>query len=313
MFSMVPAIWRLLRFPNLIMVAITQYLILFQVIHPALLEAGVKPVITPLKFLEFAAITVAITASGYVINDIQDIEIDEINRPGANPVPFLNTDRAYWIYGSLLLGGYLISHLMAFRLGERDALWMYPLFVGSLAMYSVYLKRKPLMGNLIVAIYCGAVVGLVVALERTSLRMLASIDYRSFLHVQAVYLFFLIIAIVATMYREIIKDLQDIEGDRVGMRQTAPIIWGIPAAKYIAMGMGGLMIINLVYPLLTAWPGFYNPAVMSYIAFLVIILLGIMYQTFKAEDSKDYKLISRAIKAFLLGGLALIFLIKVAP
>ena len=310
MFRMVPLLLRLIRTPNLFVVAVTQYLILFHVIQPALIAADVAPTLTFWKFLELTCITIAITASGYVINDIQDERIDEINKPGKNPVTPLGRARALWLYGAVVLCGFLVSQLMAFRLGERDALWLYPVAVGVLAVYSVYLKRQPLAGNIIVAIYCAGVIALVMAAERTALAELSIADPAAYDRVIGVCYLFMAIAILATLLRELVKDLEDIDGDRVGGRKTIPLLWGVRTARWVAVVIGLATAAALLGPIVWGWEIFHEPAVLLWTVALVLAVAVMLVQVMKATTAKDYQLISRELKLFLFGGLVLLLLLS---
>ncbi|MEC8853937.1 MAG: UbiA family prenyltransferase, partial [Bacteroidota bacterium] len=74
----ITAFFRLVRYRNLIIVIITQYFIRFA-LTSQFLEI---PALSSLQFLLFVFTTVLITAAGYIINDIYDVETDSINKKG---------------------------------------------------------------------------------------------------------------------------------------------------------------------------------------------------------------------------------------
>ena len=78
---MLIAILRLIRFPNLVVVAITQWLIANRVLGQAYQQENIAPILssTELGLLIFA--TVAVAAIGYIVNDLKDLPVDLINRP----------------------------------------------------------------------------------------------------------------------------------------------------------------------------------------------------------------------------------------
>ncbi|MGB1216850.1 MAG: hypothetical protein ACPG5P_03185, partial [Saprospiraceae bacterium] len=78
---MTRALVKFLRLPNLIIVGLTQYLLLHCLIMPFLIQEGITPDFDALHFFLFVLDTVLITATGNIINDIEDVEIDKINRP----------------------------------------------------------------------------------------------------------------------------------------------------------------------------------------------------------------------------------------
>ncbi len=300
---------RLVRLPNLIVVAVTQYLICYHVVHPALLEAGIAPALYQSKFFELCLTTLIITASGYVVNDLQDEKIDWINRPGTNPVAALGRDFVLWFYGALILCGFLISSLLAFRMGERDFLWFYPVATGVLAVYSRYLKKKPLAGNVIVALYCAGVIALTVAAEWRALGELARIDPAAATSVWRVCYLFMAIAVLATLLREVVKDLEDIRGDRVASRKTIPVMWGEKTGRRAALGLGLTVLAALALPLILDWPVFRGGLLFGWLSLLTLSLLFILSQVQKARTQPEYGRISAELKFFLFGGLMLILLL----
>src|SRR5436190_19467483 len=86
-----PAYLHLFRIPNLLMIALAQFLVRYCIIMPAYVAeyrgSGIFP--NHLSAVEFSLLvfaTVIIAAGGYIINDVFDIYTDEINKPGKNVV-----------------------------------------------------------------------------------------------------------------------------------------------------------------------------------------------------------------------------------
>ncbi|MEM9261321.1 MAG: UbiA family prenyltransferase, partial [Bacteroidota bacterium] len=207
-------IMRLVRLPNLLVVALTQSLVLYPNIQPALTAEGLTGVLSSWKFIELCVVTLLITTSGYLINDLQDGKTDEINRPGTNPVAVLGRDTVVWFYAVTLFGGYLISQLLAFRLDEKQLLWIYPVAIGILSIYSIGMKKVPILGNFLVAAYCAGVPGILVLAERKAIGQLLQLNPELGMNTLRICLLFMAFAFVATLLRELVKDLEDLRGDR---------------------------------------------------------------------------------------------------
>ena len=218
---------KVLRFPNLLVVAATQLLVFYRVLQPAFQQEGIANVLTPWKLFELVLITLLITASGYLINDLQDVTTDGINRPDTNPVERLGHTTVMWFYGVCILSGFMISQLLAYRLGERHLLWIFPLAVGMLSIYSIGMKRVPVLGNVMVAVYCAGVPGILLLAEREGVRQLISTNPELGANALRVSVLFMVFAFVATLLRELVKDLEDIRGDREVGRRTIPVMWGV--------------------------------------------------------------------------------------
>ena len=69
-------IFQFIRFPNLLIVALTQYLLYHLLLLPNFQKAGISPTLDPFHFFLLVLITVLIAASGYVINDLIDYKKD---------------------------------------------------------------------------------------------------------------------------------------------------------------------------------------------------------------------------------------------
>ena len=107
---MLKALLRLVRFPNLVIVALTQYLLYYGLLLPAFRQYSLEPALDGEHFSLLVAVTLLISAGGYVINDIVDFRIDLINRPDKVVINRqVRVQSAYWLYFCFNLLGFLIS------------------------------------------------------------------------------------------------------------------------------------------------------------------------------------------------------------
>ena len=154
------------------------------------------------------------TAAGNVINDYFDYQIDLVNKP-ERPIPSgrisLKNGRnyAYLLFGLGTLFGFLISYL--------TNNWI-PFFIVLLAdvvlyLYAYKLKSTPLIGNLAV----GFMTGFGFVFGGFTLNNPNII-------ITSIYLGFF--AFVMTTARELVKDIEDIEGDKSEGAKTLPILYG---------------------------------------------------------------------------------------
>ncbi len=304
-FPTVPVL-RLFRFPNLVVVALTQYLVYYRIIWPALASEGIEGLLGPWKFFELCTVTLLITASGYLVNDLQDVKTDEINRPGTNPIELLGKDTVLWLYATTLLGGFLVSLLLAFRLDEKALLMIFPLAVGILSVYSTGIKRIPVLGNLLVAFYCAGVPGILVLAERSNLRKLLMINPERGVDTLRICLLFMVFAFVATLLRELVKDLEDLRGDEAVGRRTIPVMWGVPTSVKLAILLGGMVIFAILSPIFLGWPAFMAPPMVGCISVLLLGLVYILFRLQRARTPGEYHRLSTELKFFLLAGLGLL-------
>ncbi len=301
---------RLIRLPNLLVVALTQVLIFYRVIKPALLQAGLQPAFSDWRFFELVLATCIVTAGGYIINDLFDQNIDRINHPQRIVLDRITAPVARWLYGCLLLGGFILSTLIAFRRNELAWLWLYPFVTMSLALYSPVLKRRPLVSNLLVAVYCAGVAGLLWLAEREALTALTTVQPETALAVRQVLIIFMIFAFGSTLLREIVKDIEDMEGDRQFGRQTLPILLGTQTSRWLTIFLGVLLLLSLTWPLLQSWSVFSKPLLEGTLLILGMWLLLLIYQLTRARVKEDFHRLSTQLKFFMLGGLCLLLLVQ---
>ena len=106
-----------------------------------------------------------------------------------------------------------------------------------------------------------------------------------------------------TLLREIVKDIDDIEGDREMECRTLPIVWGIGTAKTV------LVILSIIILLLTGYVAFRlipfttDTLTWKYFVFgIAIPMLILIFWIGKAEKRSQWKQISQFIKFIMLIG-----------
>ena len=111
-FDMFIALARLIRLPNLVIVALTQYLLYYFVFHPQLVAAGTRSENGLTTFFDFVVVTLMLSAGGYVINDVMDLKADEVNKPEKLVISrYISRRTALWIYFCLQASWIFLSNL----------------------------------------------------------------------------------------------------------------------------------------------------------------------------------------------------------
>ena len=140
---------QLIRFPNLMIIALTQCLMQLLLLQPVFYQNHLNPVLQPIVFAQLVLLFVLAGAGGYIINDIKDRFIDSVNKPTKLLV-------GKKISVSLAQKSYLIilvfSTLIALNLAS---LFLKSLIIGFILngllwLYAQYLKQTVLIGNLTV-------------------------------------------------------------------------------------------------------------------------------------------------------------------
>lgn len=297
--------FRLLRLPNLLVVALTQVLVYYWLILPAFARHDIPPQMAQIEFWLLVLACVLVTAAGYVVNDILDAASDSINRPGRNPVYQIGLDRCRWLFVSFVLIGYFISLYLALSLQQSSLLWLYPLAISLLTLYSRYIKPIPILGNLLVAVFCAGVPALIALAELRGLQQLWPKE-SAMIRILIIYGLF---AFLATWLRELVKDLQDVKGDTEIGRRTVPIIWGIRTGKVFGLLLIILNVLALMSPILLGWVAFRQPLLLGCFGVMIIALFYFGYQISQSNRPQAFGRISTQLKFFFLAGLGLLLLV----
>ena len=311
--KLIIAFFRLIRWPNLAFIAITQTLFYYCIYTPLLF---VHPS-TNSQFLFFILMSasVLIAAAGYIINDYFDIQIDIINKP-KRIVINKYIKRRWAIVWHLLLStiGILLTLFVSFKTGE----WLISLInvfcVAILLFYSTTFKRKLLFGNVIIAALTAWVILVIYLFGGADIFSLqgwktntANLNVPRFFKFTLLYSSF---AFIMTLIREVLKDLEDMEGDRKYNCTTMPIVWGVPAAKiftavWISVSLALLAVIQLY-----AWQsGWWWAAV--YVFLLTFLPLTFLLQKlYRATTTAHYNQLSKIVKMVMLAGILSMFFVK---
>lgn len=193
----------------------------------------------PMIYL-FALVTVLIAAGGYLINDYFDFESDLANRKEHR----LDSKTEYLLYYVLVVFlGFLLSLYIAMVIGKVLLATIYFIAVLAMYLYSAVWKRKVLIGNLVVALFSAFVVLILVYAERDYLFSNLN-KWDSNLPEMIIYSAF---AFLISMVREIIKDIEDMEGDRMAGYKTLPIVESTKVARSVAVFFGLVLLATLLY------------------------------------------------------------------
>ena len=303
---------RLIRFPNLMIVALTQYLLQYAILMPELTSLGMFPILPHFQFFLLVLSTVLIAAGGYVVNDIEDMEIDKQNKPEHKRIVgrVYSLKTAWIIYGFCTVLGFIISLYLAFYVKDVIQFLIYPAAVGLLYAYSKWFKRQPLTGNLVVSFFCAFVAWVIFYAQSLSPIFLIFLKTHWLDAVKMTFTGYAVFAFLSTLFREIVKDIEDADGDLAGHCRTLPIVLGIPKSKRIALLTGIIFLLFMIYF------SFILRGSHDWLKIIVLnttVSLPMIYALFllaKAKEKKDFSYLSRLAKGIMLSGLIFILVMK---
>ena len=234
-----------------------------------------------------AAITASLTMSaGNIINDIYDLNGDKINHPG-RPLPSgIISLKAALVYYFILLAVSLFLSLFISNLNFAVNL----LAILLLYLYSYKLKGIAFGGNLVVSLLTGLtfIYG-GIAVNNFYLSIIPAL-----------------FAFLINLIREIVKDMEDIEGDiRVGII-SFPSRYGVRLAKNTIIALTMLLIIFTFFPYINGNYGNYYIAV---ILILVIpVLIYFLISLLKDDSQKNMNKLSFILKLDMVFGLIALYI-----
>ncbi len=234
---------------NLLMMLATMVLARILVVQPVF---DLHRQVIHTDWLQFALMvlaTVMIAAAGYWLNDFNDVEADSINRPNTNPVG-KQLDGQKVMKGALVLtlAGVLLGNGVAIWLGAYRLGFLYTLPAILLWFYNIKFKHWPLVGNVVISMLIGLVPMLPGIHELATLNQTDVLDAALFNYIFIGSLGYGILAFGINLIREVVKDIQDMQGDdHIGSR-TLPLFVGERQAKFISI----LLMLGLIRAVLYA-------------------------------------------------------------
>jgi len=306
------SILRLIRFPNLVIIAATQFAMRYLIMEPLLPSDTFTLQFGDFQFFLLVLSTIFIAAAGYIINDYFDTQADMINKPARVVVGVKISRRvAMTLHALLNIIGVSIGVYLAFYIKLPSLSIVFILATGLLWFYSTNYKRQFLVGNLSVSLLTGLVPLMVVLFEIPMLnREYGQVMLRndaSFNYIFAWVAGFSFFAFLTTLIREVIKDAEDFEGDRAYGMKTVPIVLGTRWTKVVVVILIGMTVFMLIYLLLkyilfSVVPADYF-SLIYFSLFLILPFVGLTMQVIIAKDKRGYSRASTLIKLVMLTGI----------
>ncbi|MCW5908664.1 MAG: geranylgeranylglycerol-phosphate geranylgeranyltransferase [Chitinophagales bacterium] len=301
------AFLQLIRISNLLIIALALSLFYWFILVPAhhyKLFTYLLP-FTTWEFVLFVLSVAMVAAAGNTINDYFDFELDKSYKP-YRPLPSgkISLDNAMYLHAAFALGGIALGFYLGWRAGNFKIGYLYVISALLLYLYSSYLKKIPLAGNITISALTGFVFVLLMLFEAAFLN---TIYFEGSRFVMDMLLwqvgFYGGFAFLTNLIREVVKDLEDMDGDSAFNIGTFPVAFGEKAGKILTAVLVVVLLFCLSYFQMLfvegkAWKQF------TYILLLVQLpLLLVFPMLIKAKVSADYKKLSWLLKAVMVLGI----------
>lgn len=289
----ISAFFNLIRWKNLLLIALMQLFIKFFFLS----GFGFQTLLTNSLFYLLVFTTLILTASGYMINDIIDLKTDEINKPNKviieRNISILNAKRSYAICSFL---GIITGTYISFQI-ERPIFSLYFVEISILLyLYSKLFKGTILIGNIVVSLLLAF--SIIILLFFDTPIKLDSLSVK----IQNVIILYAICAFLLNFIREIIKDIEDINGDYSERLKTLPIILGRKTARSFALVVSTITIVFFLFAIFTHLK---IETLIFWFVFITIFLplLYFTYKLWNATSKKEYLFLSKLLKIIILFGI----------
>ena len=283
-FISLKAYLRLIRFPNLVLIVLSQALV-----QACLLAAGVNwSMVARPGFAALTLSTVFIAAAGYIINDYYDVKIDAINKPERMLVgKAVRRRRAMFAHLVLSFIGVVIGLALAIPVGLIN--------LGAVLLlwgYSARMKKMLLVGNVVIALLAASML-LVVAVYNDALNKI-TLGYALF-------------AFLISLIREIIKDMEDMKGDASFDCRTLPIVAGIRNTKLVLYPLVALFLLFLLVVV------FHRRTALLFDSYMLVLVLlpsvWLVIKLARSDRRRDFTYLSSLNKFIMLTGILSMLLV----
>jgi 4-hydroxybenzoate polyprenyltransferase len=266
---------KLVRWKNLGIIFLTQILVVF-----AFLQYNSVVLVNFQKIIFIIISCICISAAGYVINDYFDVKIDQINKPNEVIIgQFISRRQALFLHQALNIVGAILGVLAGFKV-----LFINVLAITLLWFYASVFKKKPFVGNVIVAFLLAMVlIEIAWVFEPNNVKIW----------------FYAFLVFSVNLIREIIKDMEDKDGDAAYGAHTLPVVLGdIQTKKVVNVLMLISMAIILVFCYWKADLRFWM------LCLVMFTFYGFVFFKLKNADRKShFGYLSVFLKYFLILGL----------
>ena len=286
--------FKLIRWKNIVIVALTQYLIRYTLLIPFVDFLSLND----MQFLLLVISTVLVAAAGYIINDYFDIQVDQHNKRKiivGNSIKRREAMALHFIFSGLGVG---IGFFLGWKVGMWNLGFINLFSASALWFYSTHFKRNYLSGNLLISLLSALVLLIVALYDILPASEQNDINAIVVFKIICIYAAF---AFITTLIREIVKDLEDLEGDQKMGYETYAIVSGKKKAKNLVQTLSLLTILGVACILYSQFQAdLYS---FLYVLFFVEFpFLFFLWKLKKAKNSADFYSLSSWIKIIMLSG-----------
>jgi 4-hydroxybenzoate polyprenyltransferase len=300
---------KLVRYQNLALIVLMQLILRYGFLNLQMIPLF----LTGWQFSLLVIATVLLAAAGYVINDIMDQDVDLDNNPdGVIVGKSISEEKAYNLYFALNITGMLLGFYITSLVDKTSFFSIFIISSALLYLYATNFKQTLLIGNIIVSLVTALsilIVGVFDVIPNLTLGTYA--EYAQMKVLLYILLDYAIFAFLLNFIREIVKDMEDVDGDNNQGMRTLPIVLGIAKTSKVVFGLGLFSTVFLMWYINTNMMSaklYY--AVLYDIVFLVGPLLFFSIKIFNAATKKEFTMLSALMKWVIFFGVLSIVVVN---
>jgi len=291
----------MLRIPNLLIIAFTFLLLRYLVFLPVYTAFDLEAGMGELNFLLMVTSTLLIAAAGYLSNDYFDIETDSINKPEKQHIGRgISAGSALAFSFVLSFVAVILAVFLTINIGSwiPASLLLFALFVSW--WYAILLKKSFLWGNIAVSCMSAGTIAMAWLIEKQSSEVpqIASAIITSLIVGISLFAFLL------SLMREIVKDIEDMDGDKLIGCQSVPLVKGIPFTTKLLYTFAA---ITFLFLLIAQFQLYQYSRFFAAIWLMVCVEIPLIYfilELRKAGTKQEFHKLSSLLKWIMLGGMS---------
>lgn len=295
---------KLIRYQNLVMLAFMQLIFRYGFFK----KQNISLALADWHYMLLVLSTVFIAAGGYVINNIFDQKTDTHNKPKEVVVgKGISETQAYNIYLAFTVAGVAIGFYLSNVIQRPGFASLFILIAATLYLYATSLKQMLLVGNIVVALLLSFSVIIIGIFD---LYPATAIDNQQQMRIFfSIVLDYAVFAFMINFLREIIKDIEDMDGDYNQEMNTLPIALGKPRTAKIVFGLSFIPLFIIIY--------YINKYLLELVFVTLYMLLFVcgplIFFTTKiwtAKSKKEFHILSLLLKWILFFGILSVVVIS---
>ena len=286
--------FKLIRWKNLLLIVFIFFVFKFLVFKTFHLDTN----LSISYFIILLLSVLCITAAGYIVNDIFDIKSDSINKPDKLIVSKkITIEKAKQWYKITNVIGIFLGVLFCLKINKPTYSFVFISCALLLYFYSKKIKSTPLLGNILVSILTSVSV---LILPLFDINFIAVYNNQPIVIqlIVAVSIF----AFCLNLIRELVKDIEDVNGDYSLNMKTLPILIGVRRTRKIALIFTIIPILLLIY-IVFKYSAIYKFSVLYLLLFVLIPLFYFAVRLKSAKNKTEFHTLSFGLKIIMFLGI----------